>query len=107
MTDHKLSFIFYEVGTILCLVAMVLGPAGIENWSVAASIVAVFLACTGIYLAFSSWTDSPRGRPTPEPEETDGLEYAEQKEESPDTLVEWEQIEELCKEKEEGETPLS
>ncbi|WP_050697310.1 hypothetical protein [Anaeromassilibacillus senegalensis] len=106
MTDHKLSFIFYEVGTILCVVAMVLGPAGIENWSVAASIVAVFLACTGIYLAFSSWTVPPRGRPTLEQEETDGLECVGLKEEAPDTPVEGEQIVEPCEEKEEDKEPL-
>lgn len=102
MTDHKLSFIFYEVGTILCVVAMVLGPAGIENWSVAASIVAVFLACTGIYLAFSSWAPPVRTSGAKESEEGE-LCDAGQKEEAP---VDVESETDLCEEKEEDKAPL-
>lgn len=59
MSDHKLAFIFFEIGMILCVVAMILGPIGIEVWSVACSAVAIFLACAGIYLAFCSWDSAP------------------------------------------------
>ena len=59
MSDHKLAFIFFEIGMILCVVAMILGSIGIEVWSVACSAVAIFLACAGIYLAFCSWDSAP------------------------------------------------
>ena len=40
MSDHKLAFIFFEIGMIFCVVAMILGPVGVEIWSVACSVVA-------------------------------------------------------------------
>ena len=59
MSDHKLAFIFFEIGMIFCVVAMILGPVGVEIWSVACSVVAIILACMGIYLAFCSWNEVP------------------------------------------------
>lgn len=68
MSDHKLSFIFFEIGMILCVVAMVLGPVGIEIWSVACSAVAIFLACVGLYLAFCSWSEPAGKKPALQPQ---------------------------------------
>ena len=59
MSDHKLAFIFFEIGMIFCVVAMILGPVGVEIWSVACSVVAIILACMGIYLAVCSWNEVP------------------------------------------------
>ena len=59
MSDHKLAFIFFESGMIFCVVAMILGPVGVEIWSVACLVVAIILACMGIYLAFCSWNEVP------------------------------------------------
>lgn len=59
MSDHKLAFIFFEIGMIFCVVAMILGPVGAEIWSIVCSVVAIILACMGIYLAFCSWNEVP------------------------------------------------
>lgn len=58
MSDGKLAAIFFEIGLVLTLISCVLGPLGIQNWSIACSIVAGFLALGGIYLAFGSWNES-------------------------------------------------
>ena len=41
MSDHKLAFIFFEIGMIFCVVAMILGPVGVEIWSVAWDLLGV------------------------------------------------------------------
>lgn len=79
MSDHKLAFIFFEIGMILCVVAMILGPVGIDVWSVAFSAVAIFLACAGTYLAFCSWKepdDPKRGKQAIDQGEETAIEYA-------------------------------
>jgi hypothetical protein len=57
MSDGKLSVGFFEVGIVLTLVSMVLGPFEITSWAIAAAAVACFVALAGMYLAFSSWNE--------------------------------------------------
>ncbi len=57
MSDGKMSMLFFEIGLVLTLVSCVLGPCGIQDWSIACAVVAGFLALGGIYLAFGSWTE--------------------------------------------------
>lgn len=70
MTDSKLAFILFEVGIVLTLVSMVLGPLGIVQWSISSAIVASFCAIAGIYLAFSSWNEDDEAPPPEEIKET-------------------------------------
>lgn len=65
MSDGKLAGLFFEIGMVLTLISMLLGPFGITNWALAAATIACFLALGGIYLAFSSWD---------EPDEPEALE---------------------------------
>ena len=57
MSDGKMSMLFFEIGLVLTLVSCVLGPCGIQDWSIACAVVAGFLALGGIYLAFGSLTE--------------------------------------------------
>lgn len=65
MSDGKMAVNFFEIGLVLALVSMVLGPFGITEWAIAAAVVACFVALAGIYLAFSSW-DEPDELPAQE-----------------------------------------
>jgi hypothetical protein len=57
MSDGRLALIFFEVGMVLTLVSMVLGPYDITEWAISAAVVACFVALGGMYLAFSSWDE--------------------------------------------------
>ena len=57
MSDGKMSMLFFEIGLVLTLISCVLGPCGIQDWSIACAIVAGFLSLGGIYLAFGSWDE--------------------------------------------------
>lgn len=67
MTDSKLAFVFFEIGTALAVISMILGPFNIKSWSIACAIIASFMALAGIYLAVNGWNepDEPaRSQPT-------------------------------------------
>ena len=68
MSDGKLAGLFFEIGMVLTVISMVLGPFDITNWSIASATIACFTALAGIYLAFGSW-DEPD-----EPDEQEKLE---------------------------------
>ncbi len=57
MSDGRMALNFFEVGLVLTLVSMVLGPFEITEWAIAAALVACFVALGGMYLAFSSWNE--------------------------------------------------
>ena len=57
MSDGKMSMLFFEIGLVLTLISCVLGPCGIQDWSIACAVVAGFLSLGGIYLAFGSWDE--------------------------------------------------
>ena len=66
MSDGKMSVLFFEIGLVLTLISCVLGPCGIQDWSIACAGVAGFLALGGMYLAFGSWNEeeaAKSGRP--------------------------------------------
>jgi len=76
MSDGKLAVSFFEIGMVLTLVSMVLGPFEVTSWAIAAAAVACFVALAGMYLAFSSWN---------EPDEPEISEDAE-KPQDPETI---------------------
>lgn len=62
MSDGKLAVCFFEIGLVLALISMVLGPFQITRWALAAAVCACFMALAGISFAFTSW-DEPDGGP--------------------------------------------
>jgi hypothetical protein len=59
MSDGKMAFILFDVGLILMLASMVLGPFGVINWAVTAAVAACCLALGAMSIAFEGW-DSPQ-----------------------------------------------
>lgn len=86
MTDSKLAFIFFEIGTALAVVSMILGPFNIKSWSIACAIIASFMALAGIYLAVNGWNepDEPaRPQPTIPPDSPSVTPDADHRREEP------------------------
>ena len=63
MSDGKLAVNFFEIGLVLTLVSMVLGPFEVTEWAIAAALVACFVALGGMYLEFSSWNEPDEPSP--------------------------------------------
>lgn len=61
MSDGKLAVCFFEVGLVLALISMVLGPFQITRWALASAVCACFLALAGISFAFTSWNEPDDG----------------------------------------------
>ncbi|QEY34679.1 hypothetical protein FL966_06205 [Caproiciproducens galactitolivorans] len=57
MSDGKLAVLFFEVGMVLTLISMVLGPFEITGWALATAAVACVVAFSGMFLAFESWKE--------------------------------------------------
>lgn len=57
VSDGELAGIFFVISLLLTLVAMVLSPLEIDQWSIAAAAVALVTGLGGIYLAFSAWKE--------------------------------------------------
>ena len=64
-TDEKIAKLFFVLGLLLSLAAMVLGPLDISSWSIACGVTACFVSLTGMYFALQSW-DEPEEEPPPE-----------------------------------------
>lgn len=59
MSDEKLALVLFDIGFVLTLVSMVIGPFGIENWAVTTASIACCLALGVIVIAFQGWDDRP------------------------------------------------
>ncbi|NLG92380.1 MAG: hypothetical protein GX485_02260 [Clostridiales bacterium] len=57
MSDGKLAVLLFEVGMVLTLISMVLGPFEITGWALATAAVACVVAFSGMFLAFDSWEE--------------------------------------------------
>lgn len=77
MSDSKMAMLFFEIGLALTLISCVLGPCGVEDWSIACAVVAGFLSIGGIYLAFGDWEEEPSI--VPEVKDTEENETAAEK----------------------------
>ena len=78
MSDGKLAGLFFEIGMVLTVISMVLGPFDITNWAVASATIACFTAIAGIYLAFGSWDEPDEVEEQEEPEEPQNSQSTEQ-----------------------------
>nr|WP_319487427.1 hypothetical protein [uncultured Caproiciproducens sp.] len=74
MSDGKLATLFFEVGIVLTLISMVLGPFEITGWALATAAVACFVALAGMYLAFSSWDEPDVEELAEEPQDSEANE---------------------------------
>lgn len=61
MNDEKLAVVLFEVGFVLALVSMVIGPFGIDNWAITLAGIACCLALGAMVIAFEGW-DMPSGQ---------------------------------------------
>ena len=57
MSDGKLAMLFFDIGFVFTLAAMVLGPFEIANWALTAGVVACFFAIASLVLAFQYWSE--------------------------------------------------
>ncbi len=76
MSDEKLAVVLFDIGFVLMLVSMVVGPFGTaDNWAITAAGIACCLALGVIVIAFQGW-DVPESE---QPEEN----RSEKKQEPP------------------------
>lgn len=57
MSDGKLSLVLFDIGFVLMLISMVIGPFGITNWALSAAAAACFLALAAMSFAFQCWDE--------------------------------------------------
>lgn len=57
MSNEKLAMLFFDIGLVLALIAMVLGPFEITNWALTCGVVACFFAVASLCLGLLSWED--------------------------------------------------
>lgn len=69
MNDEKLAVILFDVGFVLALVSMVIGPFGIENWAITLAGIACCLALGAMVIGFEGWDAPPEQQPEEEPVE--------------------------------------
>lgn len=62
MSDEKLALVLFDIGFVLMLVSMVIGPFGITNWALTTAVIACCLALGAIAIAFQGW-DVPETPP--------------------------------------------
>jgi hypothetical protein len=55
MSDERLALLLFDIGFVLMLISMVIGPFGIQNWALTTAVVACFLALAAISIAFQDW----------------------------------------------------
>ena len=57
MSNERLAMLFFDVGLVLAMIAMVIGPFGITNWALTAGVVSCSFAIASICLSFLSWDE--------------------------------------------------
>lgn len=67
MSNEKLAMLFFDIGLVLAMISMVIGPFGITNWALTTGVVACFFGIASLCLAFLNWEDwmGPDRRPEP------------------------------------------
>lgn len=58
MNDEKLALVLFDIGFLLMLASMVIGPFGINNWALTTAGIACCVALASIAIAFQDW-DAP------------------------------------------------
>ena len=59
LNDEKLAVVLFDVGFVLTLVSMVIGPFGISNWAIMLAGIACCLALGAMAIAFEGWNIPP------------------------------------------------
>jgi hypothetical protein len=70
LDDEKLAVILFDVGFVLTLASMVIGPFGINNWAIMLAGIACCLALGAMAIAFEGWNIPPEDAQTVEQSET-------------------------------------
>ncbi|QAT49207.1 hypothetical protein EQM14_05125 [Caproiciproducens sp. NJN-50] len=66
MSNERLAMLFFDIGLVLAMISMVIGPFGITNWALTTGVVACFFGIASLCLGFLNWDDWMR------PEHSDG-----------------------------------
>jgi hypothetical protein len=69
MDDEKLAVILFDIGFVMTLASMVIGPFGITNWAIMFAGIACCLALGAMAIAFEGWDVPPEDVQVPEPTE--------------------------------------
>ncbi|WBY63563.1 MAG: hypothetical protein ACFWUD_01700 [Thermocaproicibacter melissae] len=69
MDDEKLAVILFDIGFVMTLASMVIGPFGITNWAIMLAGIACCLALGAMAIAFEGWDVPPEDVQVPEPTE--------------------------------------
>lgn len=70
MSDEKLALVLFDIGFVLLLASMVLGPFGFTNCAVTAAAIACCMALGAMSIAFQGWDIPPEEEKAPEETET-------------------------------------
>ena len=57
MSNERLSMLFFDVGLVIAMISMVIGPFGITNWAMTTGLIACFLGIASLCLSFLSWDE--------------------------------------------------
>lgn len=57
MSNERLAMLFFDIGLVLAMISMVIGPFGITNWALTTGVVACFFGIASLCLGFLSWDE--------------------------------------------------
>lgn len=57
MSNERLAMLFFDIGLVLAMISMVIGPFGITNWALTTGVVACFFGIASLCLSFLSWDE--------------------------------------------------
>jgi hypothetical protein len=66
LDDEKLAVILFDIGFVMTLASMVIGPFGITNWAIMFAGIACCLALGAMAIAFEGWDVPPEDMQLPE-----------------------------------------
>jgi hypothetical protein len=57
MSNERLAMLLFDIGLVLTMISMVIGPFGVTNWALTTGVVACFFGIASLCLGFLSWDD--------------------------------------------------
>ncbi|WP_411675893.1 hypothetical protein [Caproicibacter sp.] len=57
MSNERLAMLFFDIGLVLAMISMVIGPFEITNWALTTGVVACFFGIASLCLGFLSWDE--------------------------------------------------
>jgi hypothetical protein len=57
MSNERLAMLFFDIGLVLAMIAMMIGPFEITSWALTAGVVSCAFAIASVCLGFLSWDE--------------------------------------------------